>query len=226
MDYSLDNIRNSELKPDDLFEFECDGCGNCCRKRSTPIAITGADLFIIAQKQGMTPQEVAEKYTEMEIGKNSRMPVLYLQERLDGSCKFLRTGRCTIQEYKPAICALFPLGRYYDPKDEQIHYIPTMEGSCSSAPGKKGQTVQDWVDSFHLAETDDMFKAWSKLICGLAVIMMNVSKESVKGAILQWLMTVLYFGYDTSKPFVPQVEAHIALIKDAGKEVLNQNFEF
>lgn len=54
MSASLNDLHKyleNELKPSDTFEFECSMCGSCCRNRSEPIVVTGADLFRIAKAQ-------------------------------------------------------------------------------------------------------------------------------------------------------------------------------
>lgn len=91
--YYLDHI----LKPEDKFVFQCQMCGNCCRNRSESILLSGADTFRIAKQLEMSVPATIDKYTTFGIGKDSKLPLLYLRERLDGSCSLLRKGKCTVQ---------------------------------------------------------------------------------------------------------------------------------
>ena len=48
----LERFQKNEVKPGETFTFSCAMCGNCCRKRSEAILMTGADLFRAAQALG------------------------------------------------------------------------------------------------------------------------------------------------------------------------------
>ena len=135
----------NELKGDDTFQFECSMCGSCCRSRSEPIVITGPNLFRIAKTLNISPLEAAQEYMDWTIGVNSHMPVLTLRERLDGSCRLLRNGRCTVHQNKPSVCALFPLGRMYNPEKKRFIYF--KNAFCSR--GKKAPKPKPgrWMSS-------------------------------------------------------------------------------
>ncbi len=72
-------------------------------------------------------QNVFEKYGHAYIGSTSNVPLVSLKMREDnGKCHFLRDdNRCRIQKNKPAVCALFPLGRCAARKENgtEIFYI-------------------------------------------------------------------------------------------------------
>lgn len=72
---------------------------------------------------GISVEDMLLQNAEVYIGAGSHVPVFILKERLDGSCRLLRNGRCTVHRSKPAACALFPLGRYFDGNDRSFHYF-------------------------------------------------------------------------------------------------------
>lgn len=222
----LEIWKKNELRPEDTFHFECKMCGDCCRKRDEPIILTGADIYRIARSLNTTMQKVVEENTEGYIGDSSHMPVLVLKERLDGSCRLLRKGRCMVHQDKPAVCALYPLGRFYDLRDNTFHYFLNPRTCQMSRKDGKQWTLQEWLDEFKINETERMTQAWNRLIGGLTEVTFRMDKSKINGLFLDALLFTLYFGYDTSIPYIDQVEAHMMFAKRLFKEKFNKNVIF
>ena len=142
----IEEFKRHILQPNDTFTFSCDMCGNCCRNRDEPILMTGADIFRIAKGLGISTLEVLFKHTRGYIGDTTHLPVAVLKERLDGSCSFLRKGKCTIQAFKPTPCALYPLGRMYDERDKKFYYF-NQPYSCGKS-GESGKYGHDCCAEF------------------------------------------------------------------------------
>lgn len=204
-----------ELKENDTFQFECSMCGDCCRKRDEPIMLTGPDIFHIAQGLNRSPAEAALECAEWMLGTTSHLPVLYLRERLDGSCRLLRNGRCMVQKNKPAVCALFPLGRFFDAGTNNFYYF--RNDSCKNGRGNpdgKIWTLGEWLEEFGLRNSEEEMRVWSRLMAGFTQITMRMRQEDIKEPLLDVILGACYFKYDTDFPYVPQVEAHIKLAKE------------
>jgi len=209
----FENFRKNELHPNDTFTFECAMCGDCCRKRCEPIILTGADIFRIAKTLGTTLRETIKKNMIGYIGDNSHVPVLALDERLDGSCRLLRKGKCMVHQNKPAVCALFPLGRYFDSRNQTFHYFMNERSCQSGRRNGKQWTLNEWLDEFSIRESEPMTLAWHKLLGGLASITFKMDKEQIKGRLLEVLLSALYLSYDLSAPYVEQVEQNMEIAK-------------
>lgn len=229
MSVSMEDVERAwknELKDDDTFRFACRMCGNCCRKRKDLIVINGPDLFRVARALGLSPAEVAWKHTRMNIGGDSHLPVLVLRERLDGSCSLLRNGRCMVQENKPAVCALFPLGRLYDPQDHQFHYF--WEGCSMGKTGPEGKewTLREWLDEFGLRETEGDVEIWTKLAGGLAAITHPMTEGKISKSMLEVLLDAIYLDYDTSQPYRAQVQTHMDRLTTLFPAKFNKKISF
>lgn len=209
-----------ELKPGDTFKFECEMCGNCCRKRKEPIVITWVDVFIIAKALNVDPVDILTKHTEFYIGDNSHLPVIVLKERLDGSCSFLRKGKCSIQQNKPAVCALYPLGRFYDGRDQKFHYFVNPHTCQLSHNTGKEWTLQEWMALFGLNKSEGMAMEWNKLLHGLSMVTYKMKKEDIQGKLLNVLLIAMYVGYDTNYSFIDQVRLH----KEKVKKIFSSEF--
>lgn len=98
---------NNAIGLDDEFEFACLACGNCCRNRED-LLVTPYDIFRIAKYLQMSMKEVIEKYCEVYIGDDSRLPVVRIKPKIHNLvCPFLKKGLCGIQEAKPLICGIY-----------------------------------------------------------------------------------------------------------------------
>lgn len=219
-------FQKNELKPEDTFRFECKMCGRCCRNRKEPILITGADTYRIAKALGTTMMDVVSTKTVGYIGDVSHIPVLVLKERLDGSCSLLRKGRCMVHQDKPAVCALFPLGRYSDLRDGSFHYfVNPMSCQYGRADGKVW-TLQEWLNEFNICETEKLTSAWNRLIGGITAVTFKMKKEKINGPLLDALLEALYLDYDTSIPYIEQVESHMERLKAFFNQTLHKSINF
>lgn len=244
--YYLDHI----LKPEDKFVFQCQMCGNCCRNRSESIRLTGADIFHIAKQLEISVPEAVKKFTTFSIGKDSKLPLLYLQERLDGSCSLLRKGKCTVQSEKPAVCAIYPLGRMVIDKDQhysyftQPNYCPgdvghTSGEALSHIPADEAQRIlndpklksathslEEWLSMFHIRPREKEHLAWNKLAMTCsdfirkAIERTKPVEERAIEALQAMYFHALYTDYRTDTAFLPQLQKNLA-----GVEALNRAFE-
>ena len=75
-----EEIEQQLMDLDSEFRFKCRKCGKCCKHQDT-ILFTPRDIFNIARKFHMTPEEVINKYAETYIGSASRIPVVHMVPR-------------------------------------------------------------------------------------------------------------------------------------------------
>lgn len=222
----LETFQKNELRPEDTFHFECKICGNCCRNRSQPILLTGADIYRIACALDITMMNAVEDNTVGYIGETSHIPVLVLKERTDGSCRLLRKGRCSVHQNKPVVCALYPLGRFYDFRDKRFHYFVNHITCQPNRKDGKSWTLQEWLDKFKIEETEKMTQAWNRLIGGLTMVTCEMGCDEIKGRLLEVLLSALYFDYDTDKPYIEQVEQHMVTLIEVFKKEFHKTLKF
>ena len=106
-----EEIERQLMNLDSEFRFKCRKCGKCCKHQNT-ILFNSRDIFNIACKLQIAPEEVIKEYAETYIGSASRIPVVHMVPRGKNEVRpFLADGLCSIHDCKPTVCALFPLGR-------------------------------------------------------------------------------------------------------------------
>ena len=208
----IEELETNLLDLDFEFRFKCRRCGKCCIHQDM-IIFNARDIFNIAKKKGMTMQQVVEAYTEVYIGRNSRIPIIHLLSNgPKGACPLLENGRCSVHDCKPTVCALFPLGRVaLNSKDGQplkegetpeVKYI-LNDHSCGSA--KKVNTVRSWLAKFGIPEQDEFYLLWNKVLMSLTPAVMKLEEEKVSEPALEMLWgaiyETLYLHYDTSQGF-------------------------
>lgn len=221
----VDQLQKNLLKLDDNFKFDCKMCGNCCRNRTSPILITGIDVFRLARALEVEPVQVVSQYTKSYIGADSHIPLIYLAERDDGSCKFLRKGRCTVQESKPITCAIFPLGRYIINNESEYQYFKQDSLGCQcEGIDNKEWTLKEWLDNYQIQQLDSMSLAWNKLLIGITRFTCKL-ETPMSNEMLNMVAKILYYNYDTSKSFEYEVARNIlvatALFKNKYGVILN-----
>ena len=226
--YSEDDLKKmigSELALSDTFQFTCQMCGGCCRKRSEPIVMTGLDVFRISQALSIKPDEAIKRFMEGYIGDQSHLPLFVLRERDDGSCSLLRKGRCTVQAKKPVVCAIHPLGRFFSFEDKKIHYF-LYQGCTKGIKNGKVQTVEEWINSYNLHDIDAQSEAWATMLKGLTMAMMKVKPEHSPPFLYQILTIAMYSGYDISRDYITQVRENMKKLQATFDEVFHIKLKF
>lgn len=88
----------------DLAEFECQRCGNCCRRHGI-VRLTNAEAETVAEFLHMDIYAFTEKYTELLPDRSA----LTLTELENGDCIFFDgDSGCRINPVKPKQCRDFP----------------------------------------------------------------------------------------------------------------------
>ena len=107
----VDNYDSWKISLDGSFRFHCTECGKCCINRED-ILLTPRDLCNASKAMNMLPPAFVNAYCECYIGQDSRIPIVRLKPI--GSikrCPLLKDRKCSIHQAKPAVCAMFPVGR-------------------------------------------------------------------------------------------------------------------
>ena len=225
------DLESMTIGLDDTFKFHCDQCGKCCTHRED-IILSPMDIFKMAKELKMAPVEFYHEYCVFNIGEHTRMPIVRLaSEGKDTHCVLLKNHRCSVHKVKPAVCAMFPLGRYmsFEKDDYNAESIDTSKVKYLLQPPECGDesethTVREWLSGFDIKLEDDAFVQWQKAISRFS----NKFKELEKKQDMLTMMEIwfvvrvsLYLQYDTSKEFLPQfnynVENLLRLLDDIPK---------
>lgn len=94
---------------------DCEGCSACCRGMGESILLDPLDIRELTVNLGKSFEAlIAEDLTELRVTDGVILPCLKLSGEKE-SCRFLDgAGRCGIHAFRPGLCRLFPLGRFYE----------------------------------------------------------------------------------------------------------------
>ncbi len=209
------------LAREEGFSFACAGCGNCCRGRED-IVLSGFDLWRIAARLRLPPRTVARAFCRGSIGQVSGLPVLRLSPLKEehNNCPFLTEDHCAIHDAEPLVCALYPLAQEIT-KEGQVSYFlqPTQCG---------GQVfearVEDYLARYDVPAREPVDVFWAQTCMALEdrVEQLGAVFEPVFARRMQEkLWQALYYRYDWSKAYLPQLEANLCWL-DAELEKLRR----
>ena len=211
----VDNFDQMKIGLDEPFKFHCTMCGKCCIDRED-ILLTPRDIYNMSKELGLNPRDFFITYCENYIGSDSRMPIVRLKPRDSiKRCPLLKDRKCSVHKAKPAVCAMFPIGRCirFENKKEKnpvamygTEYIFTNPGCGDNS---ETHTVREWLNEFGIPIDDQFFFKWNHTIMKLGSIFRK-AEGKVKDELMEnvWTLTFvkLYLDYDMEKDFLPQFE--------------------
>ncbi len=219
---AVENMEHNALGIDDEFEFKCLVCGKCCKNRSD-IILTTRDLYNIASLLSRTPEYIVERYCDVYIGQDSRIPIVRLKPVGDEQvCSLLRNKKCIVHAAKPTVCALYPLGRGVM-IDENVDGTEKLEPKYFLQPdtcGTKEQThtVRSWLNCFGIPIEDEFYQLWNETIHFLSTRFRKLESENVPNEALMYLWNFafrnMYINYDPANEFISQYRENFEKIKD------------
>lgn len=133
---SIEEISDGKLyTSNDLVKADCGGCRGCsvcCHGMGNSVILDPLDAARLAGGLGRSVEElIGLGILELNVVDGIILPNLRMAGE-DEACVFLNEeGRCSVHEYRPGICRLFPLGRYYHSGQENA-----VERSVRNADAK------------------------------------------------------------------------------------------
>ena len=101
---------------------DCQGCSACCRNMGDTVKLDPMDLWRLKKGTGKGFDELMEREIELGIADGMILPNLRMTSEGD-ACPFLNMqGRCSIHEYRPGLCRLFPLADIMRKRDLSIFF--------------------------------------------------------------------------------------------------------
>jgi Fe-S-cluster containining protein len=162
-----------KLNNEDKFKFTCTVCGECCRNRDNEITVFPYEMFNLCKALNMKSQEVVEKHCKFYVGDNSGIPYFTIRFKEVGTgdnsytvCSLLRKQdgvfKCMVHEYKPLVCALYPLGRLYNKNTKEVNYF--LQPIVCNAKLEDEHTLSSWLEQSRINDTEQLFSDFNIFI--------------------------------------------------------------
>lgn len=177
----------------------CHGCSACCHGMGSSITLDPLDVHRLCGGLHTDFSALMVDRLELNIVDSLILPNLKMAGTKE-ACAFLNAdGRCSIHAFRPGICRLFPLGRFYE--DGSFKYFLQVH-ECPKE-NKTKIKVKRWLD------TPDL-KKYEKFICDWHYYLKALQKkvEAEPGLIKQVSMELLnrfyIMPYDQERDFYEQ----------------------
>lgn len=139
---------------------DCKGCSACCRGMGNSIVLDPMDIYHLEKGLSRSFEELLATCLELQVADGVILPNLKMEGR-DESCVFLNEeGRCRIHAFRPGICRIFPLGRYYE-GDSFQYFLQVHE--CKN-PNRSKIKVYKWIDMPDVKKYDRYISDWHRLL--------------------------------------------------------------
>lgn len=189
---------------------DCQGCSDCCQAMGQSILLDPLDIFRICKNTKLNFEQLLADKIELNVVDGIILPNLKMvgpKER----CAFLNEeGRCSIHEFRPGICRLFPLGRCYD--DHSFQYFLQVN-ECS----KKNRTkvkVSKWIDTPDLKRNQQYILEWHNFLKSVEnLIMQDGSGEIHKKVNMVLLNQFFVKPYEYEEDFYRQFEQRLLEVR-------------
>lgn len=189
---TLEEISDGKLYDiDDYVQADtggCKGCNVCCHDIGDLVVLNPFDAYEMARGVGKSFDELLGVHLELREENKILLPFLKMVDE-DLRCNFLsEAGRCTIHQYRPNICRLFPLGRAYQ-KDGYKYFLQV--NSCVKPQLNKVQ-VREWIGVIHYEQNKAFIMEWYHLMKAFTFRLKFVYDEDEKAALHKALLDAFY----------------------------------
>ena len=180
---------------------DCQGCHACCCGMGQSIILDPLDVFRLTAGLGVSFEELLADKVELHVVDGMILPNLKMQGE-EEACMFLnKEGRCSIHAFRPGICRLFPLGRYYENGSFQ-YFLQTHE--CKKENRAKVK-VKKWIDTPEVKKYEKFVLDWHNYLVKMEECL-EKEPEKAKKISMDILKNFYLTPYDREQEFYPQFE--------------------
>lgn len=177
---------------------DCAGCSACCRGMGDSLVLDPLDVYRLNIEGKVGLNELFSRYLDFHVEDGLILPHMKMEE----ACGFLdENGRCQVHPFRPGICRLFPLGRFYE--NGGFRYFLQVN-ECKKKNRSKGK-VKHFLDTPDLPRYERYVADWHYFLLDTQKgIRAMGDQERVKAANLYLLNRFFLTPYDGSREFYGQ----------------------
>lgn len=175
----------------------CTGCSACCRGMGSSVILDPLDIYRLCAGLKCDFDMLLAGHLELNVVDAVILPNLKMTGPKE-SCSFLSpSGRCGIHAYRPGICRLFPLGRYYE--NGTLRYFLQVH-ECKKENRAKIK-VRKWLDMPDLKRYEKFVTDWHYFLNDAeAAVAQEPDPEIRKGISLYLLQNFYRRPYGPIRP--------------------------
>lgn len=209
------NVRLEEISDGRLYGIndmvkagcnDCTGCSICCTGMGKSIVIDPLDIYRITTHFNISFENLLVDRIELNVVDGVILPNIKMTKDRD-CCSYLdNNGRCSIHEFRPGICRLFPLGRIYDNHDFK-YFLQVNE--CPKA-NKTKVKVSKWIDTPELKKNQKYVSDWHYLLKDVQQKLKESNDESYNKEVNMKIISIFFLTpYDSKTDFYEQFQKRV-----------------
>lgn len=191
---------------------DCLGCSSCCKGMGKSIVLDPMDIYRLTSLRGETFEKLMQNNIELNIVDGVILPNLKLSGE-EEQCSYLdSTGRCSIHQYRPGMCRMFPLGRIYH--DRTFDYF-LQKDECVKEGARTKVKIKKWLDIPDLKRYEDYISEWHYFIKDIGNDIREKNDAGVAKAINMYLLQTFFITPYDKEDFYGQFEKRMTNAKKA-----------
>ena len=197
---NLDEISDGKLySSNDMARTDCkgcDGCSACCHGMGSSIILDPLDVYRLSINLSKPVNELLAGPLELNVADGIILPNLKMTGTKE-ACSFLDAdGRCTVHAFRPGICRMFPLGRFYENHSFQ-YFLQVHE--CPKTDRSKVK-IKKWLDTPDLKRYETYICDWHYYLRELKT-RIEAHPEQMKDISMDVLQKFYLTPYDSTADF-------------------------
>jgi len=182
----------------------CVGCSACCRGMGQSIILDPLDIYNLTTNLSVSFEELLDKEIELNVFDGIILPNVKMNA--EDACSFLNDeGRCEIHTFRPGVCRLFPLGRFYE-ADGFRYFLQTKECKKDSRSKIK---VKNWIGIENIKENEKFINEWHDFIKELQEKFIGQDESTIKKIDMFILQHFYIEKYNQVEDFCVQFDARL-----------------
>lgn len=182
--------------------YGCEGCCDCCKGMGDSIVLDPLDVHRLRVNLGKSPEQLLQREISLGIMDGNILPFLQMSGT-DESCIFLsKEGRCTVHGFRPGICRLFPLGRYYE--NHSFRYFIQVH-ECKKKNREK-MKIKKWIDVPDVKQYEKFVNDWHYFLKDVQAVLLRSEEDTelIKNLNMYVIRKFYFVPYDPEKDFYSQ----------------------
>lgn len=197
----------------------CKGCSDCCSGMGESVVLDPWDMYWLCKGLNSSFQGLLNKYAELNVVDGLVLPNLKMTGE-EEQCGFLNEeGRCSVHGFRPGICRLFPLGRYYE-NGEFRYFLQSRE--CRKENRTKVK-ISKWMGIPDLKKYEEFVLQWHYFLEEVTELLEKQKDDRLSKDLGTYLLNTFYGEpYDLRADFYGQFEERLTRTKKL-VQVLGRN---
>lgn len=212
---NLEEISDGKLYgPNDMVKADCNdcqGCSACCHGMGSSVVLDPFDIHRLVMHLHVDFEALLQGRIELHVVDGIILPNLRMAGEQE-ACSFLdENGRCSIHPFRPGICRLFPLGRFYE--DRSFRYFLQVK-ECKKENRTKVK-VRKWIDTPDLKKNEQFVTDWHYFLKDMQERIASEENEEFTKQVSMYVLKTFYMApFDCKRDFYEQFARRLNVAKE------------